>query len=73
MTDRELTLIIIALEYGTTLEEVKDIYNRWNEKIDDVEQQEHGGDCTNECYGCMRCVVEDAKEMIPIYRYLFGL
>ena len=73
MTDRELAIIHLVLEnQPQSTKDCDYLIEHWRERIDDMLQEEHCGDCTNQPCVCYRCVGQEAYSMAPVYRYLFG-
>lgn len=52
---------------------LKDLRIKWVDHWTPASRQEHAGDCTKECFTCIRCAVEelytDAKRILVSFDY----
>ena len=63
---KALPAIVFALaysDYGEPGITVESCIEKWERHLKPALQEEHSGDCTNQCHSCARCQAEDCIKM----------
>ncbi len=63
---KALPAIVFALaysDYGEPGITVESCIEKWERHLKPALQEEHSGDCTNQCHSCARCQAEDCVKM----------
>ena len=63
---KALPAIVFALaysDYGDPGITVESCIEKWERHLKPALQEEHSGDCTNQCHSCARCQAEDCVKM----------
>lgn len=72
MTDEEIMLAHYVLVDAENVEDAARWLAHWKRvNILDTINNAHFGDCTKAPITCLRCLAEEAKRMVPVYRKLF--
>ena len=61
-----LPAIVFALaysDYGEPGITIESCIEKWERYLKPALQEEHSGDCTNQCHSCARCQAEDCVKM----------
>lgn len=71
MTDHDWMAVILALDECVETEEEYEIWRATYARfVPSWEHAEHWGDCTKQSHTCLRCLYEDARRRLPVFRHV---
>lgn len=73
MTDREIALAHLILYDAKVPANIPALREHWNKHLDTMLNSEHKGDCTREPGACVKCLADEAFQVVPVYRALFNI